>query len=363
MQPLSSYLELIKDKPEFRHTTKDNYSYIDYSFETDETFDNKELCELRGLIFDTSGNLIRRPLHKFFNYGTKHAPIIKNINDWLILEKLDGSMLAPFTVDSTHYLGTRAGITDVSDKATEFAKSKENYFNFIGDMYKVGLTPIFEYISPNNQIVIKYSESNLILTAIRSIVDGKYCSYETLRMLSSEYNIPLVKAYHFDDFESLMSQVTNMEDEGFVLVHKNGQDRVKLKSPYYCQLHKSKDGIRQEKDLIKLIIDNKIDDLVPFLDETDKKYVLDYQSRFNKGIDAYIKAAIYAECRIVDLLPIINKAEFSKVVKYQERFADWVLYAAFENKLNRDFVISKIERKLGSQKGVDAMRFLWETYV
>jgi RNA ligase len=356
---LDHALSLIKDRPEFCHNVKGDYSYIDYNYETDDTFYDEELRELRGLIYDSSGNLIRRPLPKFFNFGTKHAPKIDSINDWYSLEKLDGSMLAPFHVNGEHKLGTRAGETEVSKKADAFIKDKANYHRFLDEMHKVGLTPIFEYIGPDNRIVLDYKESNLILIAIRAIVTGDWVSYETLQYLGAEYDIPVVRKIHFNDLIELVSTVEGMEDEGFVLVHAHTNERVKIKSPHYCQIHKARSQILQEKDLIRLIIENKLDDVKPFLPKEDLDLVSGYEALFNQNLKVFIQDITCKRNKLFDSLDSVTRAEYAKLVIKEDPKLKTALFLAFDGRLDRDALIKTITLKLGSQSGVDEVRHIF----
>ena len=359
LHSLDHALSLIADNPEFSHVVKDGYSYIDYNYETDKTFENKELREIRGLIYDLSGRLIRRPLSKFFNYGTKHASVITNINDWYALEKLDGSMISPFMVGDQLKIGTRAGETEVSRLAEAFVKDKPNYINFMRRYCESGVSTIFEYIGPDNRIVLNYPESNLILISARKIHTGESFSYEDLAKMCENYDIPLVKRLHFDELAELIQTVAEMEDEGYVLVNRHTNERVKIKSPHYCQIHKARSQILQEKDLIKLILDKKLDDVKPFLPEDDLAIVTAYETQFYSGIKEYITTAIFLKDKIIEKLDVVNKGEFAKEAKKHPNL-DWALFDAFDGRLTIESVIKRIERKLGSQTGVNEIRYIFD---
>jgi RNA ligase len=63
--------------------------------------------------------------------------------------------------------------------------------------------------------------------------------------------------------------------EGAVIAFDNGH-RVKLKCDWYVAIHKTKDDILHEKNLLKIILENKVDDILPHLPAIDQKEILDY---------------------------------------------------------------------------------------
>jgi RNA ligase len=137
--------------------------------------------ECRGLIFAHDGALISRPYHKFFNVNERDETQVDRIDlgqPHVILEKLDGSMIRPIPINGGYRLGTKMGITDVSRQAEVWLVDKPNYDQFIRECLSNGLTPIFEWVSRKQRIVIDYPEDNLILTAIRDNLTGEYLPYE-----------------------------------------------------------------------------------------------------------------------------------------------------------------------------------------
>ena len=52
---------------------------------------------------------------------------------------------------------------------------------------------------------------------------------------------------------------------------------VKVKADNYVLLHKSKDAISQEKNVIDVIVDYKVDDLLPILSDKDRETLISFQ--------------------------------------------------------------------------------------
>ena len=132
--------------------------------------------ECRGIIFDTAtGDIIRRPFHKFFNVNERDETQDHRVDlsrPHAILEKLDGSMIAPFLVNGELIWGTKMGATDVAKPVEEFIKNNPQYLSFAEEAVHHGLTPIFEWCSRKQRIVLDYKEDQLVLTAMRNQITG-----------------------------------------------------------------------------------------------------------------------------------------------------------------------------------------------
>lgn len=288
---IQDVLPHIKDNPAFIVLDKGDYTIIDYVLQDAHTFEaldditKKIKRECRGLIFNKEGKLISRPLHKFFNYGEKPEEQEGMGLPEHMLEKLDGSMIRPLIIDGNIRLATRKGITDVAMQAEAWAAGKENYILFISAMDSKGLTPIFEWCSSKNQIVIEYPEDNLILLALREINSGKYISYEDTINYANTFNIPVVKSHPVEgDLKSTIEFIKTIQDkEGFVFLYNDGH-KVKAKADWYVTLHRAKEAIGREKDLIKAYLTTGVDDILPILPEKDRQEVASFLAKLTENV-------------------------------------------------------------------------------
>lgn len=278
--------EAIKDRAEFIESDKGDYVVFNYLLSHSDSFDDPIRRELRGLIFNRSGDVLSRRFHKFFNMGEKEETLESNI-DWnkphVVLEKLDGSMITPLIINGKVYWATKMGITEVSKQCEEYIKDKTNYYDFAIDCYKQKITPIFEFIAPDNRIVISYEEPKLILLAIRNNLSGYYYGSNILELLSRSYEIPLVKTYS-GDISSIRDKVGI---EGVVIRFNDGH-MVKVKTDWYVAIHKAKEDILFEKNIIKLILEEKLDDIYPNLLDSDKVRIDSYKETLIDNIDEYV---------------------------------------------------------------------------
>jgi RNA ligase len=137
--------------------------------------------ECRGLLFHKDGRIMSRRLHKFFNVNERDETQFHGI-DWnhphVILEKLDGSMITPVVTDAGLRWGTKMGITDVGMGAELFVAENPQYQELAQWCIDNGKTPIFEWTSRKQRIVIDYEEDNLVLIAVRDNITGEYLPYK-----------------------------------------------------------------------------------------------------------------------------------------------------------------------------------------
>jgi len=74
IKKLDDVLPFVKDKPEFILIERLGYFIINYVVSTPTTFSNAYEKECRGITFNSRGDIIRRPYHKFFNIGENPKP-------------------------------------------------------------------------------------------------------------------------------------------------------------------------------------------------------------------------------------------------------------------------------------------------
>jgi RNA ligase len=191
IENIRDVLPAIEGYDEFIVAYKENYTVINYVVSKADTFGSGELTkedlirrECRGITFcSLTGDILRRPFHKFFNIGEREETLPHNIDisePHVILDKLDGSMCSVFRHPVTQELvfGTKMCAEDFHQKIKNFVSHSDvRYVEFCQDMISSSYTPIFEYYENSKRIVLDYGEEFLILTAIRHMNTGRYLSY------------------------------------------------------------------------------------------------------------------------------------------------------------------------------------------
>jgi RNA ligase len=316
---IDEVLPAIEGSPEFIVAEKDGYTVVNYVVSTEDTFpDVKDEAtrikairrECRGLIFGADGRVIARRYHKFFNAGERLETQIKSIDvskPHIVLEKLDGSMITPIPVEGGIRWGTKMGVTDVSLPVEEYVMDHSNYIRFAKECIERDYTPIFEWCSPKQRIVIDHKEDQLILTAIRCNHTGVYYAYEPMTKWAQIYDIPVVKVFDssVDNLQKFIDELSKREDVEGVVIRFNDGHMVKIKTEWYVRIHKAKDLIAREHDVCKQILANEIDDAKAFLPLEDQRRIVQYEHDLLAAIHAKVS-------QLTEYVTELHKLEISR---------------------------------------------------
>lgn len=305
---IDDVLPHIANNPEFIVAERDGFTVIMYAVSGPDTFPpiktaggtarmrrerehaKAVLRECRGIVFDHTGKLLSRRLHKFFNANEREETQAFNIDlsrPHVILEKLDGSMITPLLIHGVTRWATKMGLSDVALDAEKFANARSNYAKFAEDMHAAGITPIFEFCSRKNRIVVDHPVDRMPLIAARHNETGEYLSYQWLCQNGTVYDIEVVKQYKgtVENMEWLVASIRDeTEGEGWIIRFDDGH-MVKMKNETYVRMHKTKDNIRFERHVVDLIINDQLDDVKGFLSDQDLKNVLKYEKSFWASLD------------------------------------------------------------------------------
>ena len=86
----------------------------------------------------------------------------------------------------------------------------------------------------------------------------------TLQSIAAQFDIPLVNVYcssSKNDMKHFFEEVKNLKDqEGYVIRFDNGH-MLKVKGDWYIDIHHAIDNLRFEKNIIKIILTNNVDDV------------------------------------------------------------------------------------------------------
>lgn len=276
IESVDDILEAISDHKEINVMTQPNgFMVACYSIATPTTFLDPDpikqaiLRECRGITFGPDGKIACRPLHKFFNVGENDQVQLANLdispsNISRFMSKLDGSMLTPvLMLDGSVILKSKKSFTsDVAILATNYLRRNKKLYDFCDMCVHLNLTPIFEYTSPQNRIVLNYNKEELRLLHVRNNVTGKYVTdvfdAETLQ------EDGIMSVDNFENIEEKISEIEKATDiEGYVIQFKSGE-MVKWKTPWYVLLHRTVTFVR-ERDIAEMVINETTDDFKAYL--------------------------------------------------------------------------------------------------
>lgn len=283
--------------------------------------------EFRGIKFAKDGTILARPFHKFFNWGEKEAEMAQfDFNQpFVIMDKLDGSMIHPYHDDDCNVVWcSKMGPTDVAVQAAEFVQNANaylmspgsaddapDYLGFVNEWLFSGWTPIFEWCSRKQRIVVDYPEDQLILTAIRNQQTGSYLSMEKMRYFAARFNIPVVKTWqgNFQGIDHFLAEIGGEEQcEGYIIRFENGH-MVKLKNAWYLNLHRAKDQLSNEKNVYRLVLSEHHDDLLPQLDPDTRRALENFATDLSHAVK--IQAATLANAVAENWKHYGNRRDFA----------------------------------------------------
>jgi RNA ligase len=321
--------------------------------------------ELRGILFYPDGRIMSRRLQKFFNVNERDETqqhLIDLTQSHMILEKLDGSMITPMVAEGRIRFGTKMGLTDVAQGAEQFAIANCNIMEFCDCMMDRGKTPIFEWCSRQQRIVVDYPNDRLVLLAVRDNITGEYATYGQMQDWAYRYGLDLVNVYPgtADSMEHLVRYTHDIEgSEGWIIRFDDGH-MLKIKSAWYVRIHKVKDSLTQEKNVIDLIVNEKIDDAKSFMLDDDRHRIEQFEDAFWTGFNN-VASQLYIdlnESRIdmqgdrkrfaLELAPKIPAIERS------------IMFSCWDNDRNvRDELLNAVRKNTGTKTKIDSIRSLW----
>lgn len=230
-------------------------------------FSDPIVQEARGIILDVSTlEVVCWPFRKFGNHNESYADSI----DWesaRVLEKVDGSIVKLWF---DHKGGKWQFSTNATIRAEEapvdgafgltFGKvimSAENYAEIPFDSLDKHTTYIFELVSPETTVVVRYQTPSLYHIGTRHNITG----------LESDCDIGIKKpaSYPLTSLSECIhaaarlnrdedAPTDDIRQEGFVVVDK-AYHRVKVKSPDYLMMHRLHQvGTLSKKDALSLIL-------------------------------------------------------------------------------------------------------------
>ncbi len=225
-------------------------------------------------------------------------------------------------------------------------------------MITEGYTPIFEFTSPDNRIVVAYDAPALTVLAIRHMRSGAYLSHSEVDQITQRYGVAGARSFgSVDDIATFWKDARALEDvEGYVIAFENGH-RLKIKADAYVLRHKALAGLAHEKNVLAWIATDAVDDVLPLLSPQAADFVRGYHaqvmaavSRWETEIGAYVTQ--HAGLSRKDFA-IKTKATFAAPLQA-------VAFRALDGTPPRRGLMEILERASGSDPKVDAIRPLFE---
>lgn len=268
-----------------------NYNYASYT-----DWLKPGALECRGLMFEMDGEtpvrIASRPMEKFFNLEETPFTMGLDFSEIeLVMAKADGSLISSYSDGGQLCLKSKGSIGSEQAYFASQVINKLEYEDFaarVKELTEAGYTFNMEYVAPTNRVVLAYDKQALILLNVRNNETGEYVPYADLfkdaalrPFLVESYNVPV------GDFVDSIRKTEGIE--GFVFSMKSGL-KFKLKTDWYCSLHRTKDSITKNEALFGTVVSGGVDDLKGmFAGDT---YAIDKINEFEKVHLTYLRTSI-----------------------------------------------------------------------
>jgi T4 RnlA family RNA ligase len=246
-----------------------NVSIFNYRLAMYSDFIDNSAFEMRGLtfVFNEDGSLFKRYLllHKFFNLNQvpeSQYSLVADLGIKSIYNKEDGSVASFIRLPNGSVLG-KSKMSFESDQAAgmnRLYKSNADLKRFVDWSLEKDYVAVFEYVAPNNRIVLRYLDEELILLRLR---DNKTGEYLDLSKFSKEIGSLKVAPSDVASLDELVDLSQSVEDkEGWIIEFSNGLF-IKVKTAWYCERHGLlTNDLYREHVLVRYVLDEKIDDVL-----------------------------------------------------------------------------------------------------
>ncbi|GIF18784.1 RNA ligase [Actinoplanes tereljensis] len=231
----------------------------------------------RGLIVDESGQVVARPLCKFFNHNEPNAPKIETGTKVRVTDKADGSLGILFHDGNRLAVATRGSFTsDQAKHATELLNAR-----YAGFVPPSGLTVLVEIIYPGNRIVVDYAGlDDLVLLGAVDIATGRSHGPEAV----PDWPGPVIESFDYPTFADALAAEPRDGREGLVVHFLEADQRVKIKYAEYVRLHRLVTGLTARTVWEVMINDGDLDAMLEPLPEEFHPWV--------RGVAAELTAAV-----------------------------------------------------------------------
>lgn len=266
-------------------------------------------------------DVLARPMDRFYNRGDFNAADVNWSDPELrVYEKLDGTMILLYW-DPLHQRW-HAGTRSVSEADLPIQKdhlsigdmtfSELFWYSLWQTLHQLGYgntpaaaptpydavwpfldeldksyTYVFELTGPHNRVVVKYAEKRVYLLAVRNTLTGVELPIENFSSRSFLH----AQKWSLHEPLALVAFIETCDPakfEGAVVVDSNF-NRQKVKSAAWAFSSRAKDMVTSSpRAALECIIMNKLDDVIPLVEEEIGRSLLDIQEKFVRycrGVD------------------------------------------------------------------------------
>ena len=234
-------------------------------------FTNPYVRQARGIIIrmDTL-DVVCWPFDKFCNAQEEAARVDLENFDWAhchCQEKIDGSIVKlffnPFTdqwqwaTNACIDAGTATVASCIDQSYLDVIKKADNFRQIPFASLDKSCTYIFELVSPQTQVIVRYPAEHLYHTGTRNNLTGQEMDTDIGIEKPKEYPLSTLEEC-LQAADALNPDEDSVTQEGFVVVDRNWH-RIKVKSPAYFAMHRMvKNNNFSKEKIIRLLREGQI---------------------------------------------------------------------------------------------------------
>jgi len=177
-------------------------------------------------------------------------------------------------------------------------------------------------------------------------------------------DIPVVRRFEPQtDMKAFLDYVRDLEDlEGFVVRFDDGH-MLKLKCHWYLQIHKAKEAILQDRNIVELILEEHLDDVKAHLPQEDRDRLNKFENDFNVAVKN-VAATILAEIIDLDQRNIDRKTFATTIAPSMDSYTRPIIFSLWDNDVVgmlevEEKVRNTIRNNLSRTPKYEAIRDLW----
>jgi len=288
----------------------------------------------RGLVTNSDGHIIARPFKKFFNYE-EHKPEDLPNEDFVVYEKMDGSLGILFNYKNEWILATRGSFTSPQAiKGKQILDVKHDISSLRKDN-----TYLFEIIYPENRIVVDYKgeEKLVVLGAIHTDTGEEIPDSSIFWLQDCGFEIVTTYKTWGENYDLLKEEISK-DKEGYVIRFKNGF-RMKIKGDEYKRLHRILTNI-SNRDIFEYVKEGKpLDEILDKVPDEFYNWVKETKEHFEQQFKTIDRDYTRTYKTIIDINGITDKKAFANYALSYKHSA--ILFAMYDNK-KYDHIIWKI---------------------
>lgn len=233
-------------------------------------------------------------LPKFFNINQVESTQYSAIKDKKIINvstKEDGSLISFMMLPNRDLFSKTIGsfVSEQAEAAYKILHTNPEHVSWVKSLLDCGLTPLFEYVSWDNRIVLKYESAHLRFIGVRCNNGDYYpAASEELKTWPAPNGITVVKSENATLDELIERAKVEENKEGWVVLFEDGQ-LVKIKTDWYFKLHGLRtENVFREDYVIENYLKEKLDDIISQLDPSTDKDAFEFVDRVIKSVDKYM---------------------------------------------------------------------------